>query len=108
MADDYNPNDFEWRFQQTLKEHREKLDALPPERRKGVEEGLRRRFEENAKDFYALSDNSEKYDFFEGLEALIDKEERETAEHVDRAQEAWDRMQQERGRDQGQEKEPER
>ena len=56
MADDYNPNDFEWRFQQTLKEHREKLDALPPERRKGVEEGLRRRFEENAKDFYALSE----------------------------------------------------
>ena len=47
MESDYNPNDFEWRFQQSLKDHREKLNALPEERRKGVEEGLRRKFEEH-------------------------------------------------------------
>jgi len=44
MDKDYNPNDFEWRFQQTLKAHKDKLEALPDERRKGVEEGLRRKF----------------------------------------------------------------
>jgi hypothetical protein len=100
MADDYNPNDFEWRFQQTLKEHREKLDALPSERRTGVEEGLRRRFEEHEKGFFAL-DGHENY--FEELDALFDKQDRETAAHVDKAQEAWGRFQdQQKGADHAQ------
>ena len=86
MDSDYNPNDFEWRFQQTLKDHKEKLEALPEERRKGVEEGLRRKFEEHEKNFWAL-DGHENY--LEELNSLLEKEERETARHVDRAQKAY-------------------
>jgi hypothetical protein len=71
---------------QTLKDHREKLDALPEERRKSVEEGLRRSFETHTKDFWALDGHP---DYFEKLESLYEIQERQTAEHVDRAHEAW-------------------
>src|SRR5580692_6787726 len=84
---DYNPNDFEWRFQQTLKDHKEKLDALPEERRKSVEEGLRRGFEEHTKDFWRL--NGGRPNYLEELESLYETQDRQTAEHVDRAHEAW-------------------
>jgi hypothetical protein len=75
-----------------------------------VKEGLRRRFEEHEKGFFAL-DGHENY--FEELDALFDKQERETAAHVDRAQGAWDRMQREkeiaaREQDHGIERERER
>jgi hypothetical protein len=83
--EEYNPNDFEWRFQQTLKVHKEKLEALPDERRKGVEEGLRRKFEEHEKDFFALDGHA---NYFEELDSLFEKQERGTAQHVDRAHQA--------------------
>ena len=91
MENDYNPEDFEWRFQQTLKDHREKLDALPEERRKSVEEGLRRKFDEFTKDFWALDGHA---NYLEELDSLIGKQQRETGEYVDRAQQAWKRSQQ--------------
>jgi hypothetical protein len=86
MDEDYNPNDFEWRFQQSLKDHRGKLDALPEERRKGVEEGLRSSFEKHEKDFWALDGHD---NYLEELNSLLERQERQTAEHVDRAHEAW-------------------
>jgi hypothetical protein len=54
MADEYNPNDFEWRFQRTLKEHREKLDVLTSEVRAEIESELREKFREYEKEDQAL------------------------------------------------------
>ena len=103
MESDYNPNDFEWRFQQSLKDHREKLNALPEERRKGVEEGLRRKFEEHEKNFWALDGRA---NYLEELNSLFERQERETAQHVERAEEAWGRLQeQQKGADQAKERE---
>src|ERR1039457_1499736 len=101
VEEDYNPNDFERRFQQTLKDHKEKLDALPDEKRKGVEEGLRRKFEEHVKNFWALDGHA---NYLEELESLFEKRERGTAQHVDRAHQAAGGVKgQEKGADQKQE-----
>jgi hypothetical protein len=80
-----------------LKVHKEKLEALPDERRKGVEEGLRRKFEEHEKNFWALDGHA---NYFEELDSLFEKQKRGTARHVDRAHQAS-------GKVKGQQKEPE-
>jgi hypothetical protein len=130
--------DFHLRFRESVEEHREKLDALPPEKRKQLEGKLRENLAANEKEQEAYLDDHDRFSFeglramrekhHAEAKSLIDeaheahagddklreqisakaRQESETVEHVDRAQEAWDRMQQERGRDQGQEKEPER
>jgi hypothetical protein len=83
---EYNTEDFEWRFQRSLKDHTDKLEALPDERRKGVEEGLRKKFAEHEQNFRDLDGHP---DYFEELDSLFEKQDRETAQHVDRAHKAY-------------------
>jgi|ERR1700733_13290840 hypothetical protein len=121
--DYYSQERVEWRFQEHWKELREKLSHLSPDERQEAQDRLRGVHEEHERDFQKLNgefrgrETSESYISL-GTELMEKKDAAVRAwEHMhgvdrgaqdDKAQEAWDRMQQERGRDQGQEKEPER
>jgi hypothetical protein len=80
----YDPNNFEWRFHNSMKDHHEKLDALSPEQRKEFESRWREKFagiEQRRSDYLNDFDNFS----FEGMTALIEKEETEIKEAVDEA-----------------------
>jgi hypothetical protein len=95
--DYYSRESVEWRFQQSLKDHREKLNALPEAQRKSVEEDLRKGFAEHERDFWALNGC---VNYLEEVDFFLETHDKKTAETVDRAQEAWQKFQdQQKGAD---------
>jgi hypothetical protein len=105
MADDYH--DFEWRFQKTLKEHREKLEALSAEKRAIVENDLRERYREHEEEITAIM-KKEDWDIHNDVDrsmalddaysaytkSLIDQtHERQEKQQKDTPEKAWGRFQ---------------
>ena len=117
MSDKDKWGGFEGRFSRLVFDHYgEKLKALPDDKRAAVIESLRERYREYENDPEVENEN-QVVSFFEKWGASTNRlrddndrilEEALKDQNPDKAQEAWDRLQQERGRDQGQEREPER
>ena len=81
---EYDPNNFEWRFHNSMKDHREKLGALSPEQRNEFESRWREKFTANEQRFKDYLNDNDKFSF-EGLTALIEKDEADCKEYVDEA-----------------------
>lgn len=78
------PNDFEWRFRSSLKDHREKLDTLPPAQRTEFEKQWREKFATHEKGRMEYLNDHDKFSF-EGLTSLIENEEADLKQSVDKA-----------------------
>ncbi len=78
------PNDPDWRFRNSMKDHREKLDALSPDQRKEFESHWREKFAAHEKGRTDYLNDHDKFSF-EGLTGLIEKEEADIKQSVDEA-----------------------
>jgi hypothetical protein len=83
--EDYN---FELRFRDSLEEHREKLDALSPEKRELVEKEWREKFAAHEKEESAYLNKFDGSYTFEGHTALLEKREADAKALVDQAHRA--------------------
>ena len=86
MPDDNEREEFEWRFRESLKEHREKLDALSAEKREEVEGRLRALLIEYEKKDMALFRAKNEPDFDRRLQASVAAHEADAKHCVDSAQ----------------------